>query len=343
MYLWLCGFNFLVKALSLNCLTLASSELFELSRVGLIYIIQLACDNFRPSEFGSEKIEFTSFMAFFLLLPAMTPADASLPQKQSTEEMESTVELLPVEFQELVTVKDEEMDFAHVEVDQLNSAQRNMGLDLKVENCGSLVFWDSESIPETKVSLSKQEVYEVSSERELVIERLKKDDSWDPRLIEAWECEGTLERQKRNQKKDLRQVIIKHKKTPMEDCSDMGEKSSPIKHQKVYSVKKPWKCNECGKSFGSYSAFILHQRIHTGEKPYVCNECGKAFSWSLSLIQHQRIHTGENLMGVTNVGKLSVIAQPLFSIILFMLEKNPMNAMNVGRPSTKSTYLIQHH
>nr|XP_044602375.1 uncharacterized protein LOC123276717 [Equus asinus] len=72
---------------------------------------------------------------------AMTPADASLPQKQSTEEMESTVELLPVEFQELVTVKDEEMDFAHVEVDQLNSAQRNMGLDLKVESCGSLVFW----------------------------------------------------------------------------------------------------------------------------------------------------------------------------------------------------------
>nr|XP_044602369.1 uncharacterized protein LOC123276709 [Equus asinus] len=77
---------------------------------------------------------------------AMTPADASLPQKQSTEEMESTVELLPVEFQELVTVKDEEMDFAHVEVDQLNSAQRNMGLDLKVESCGSLVFWGKEVI-----------------------------------------------------------------------------------------------------------------------------------------------------------------------------------------------------
>lgn len=45
-----------------------------------------------------------------------------------------------------MTVKDEEMDFAHVEVDQLNSAQRNMGLDLKVENCGSLVFWGKEVI-----------------------------------------------------------------------------------------------------------------------------------------------------------------------------------------------------
>ncbi|XP_032250099.1 uncharacterized protein LOC116625559 isoform X2 [Phoca vitulina] len=76
------------------------------------------------------------------VLPAITSEDASLPQKQNTEEMEPTVELLPVEFQELVTVKDEEMDFAHVEEEQLSSAQRYMGMDMKVENCGSLVFWD---------------------------------------------------------------------------------------------------------------------------------------------------------------------------------------------------------
>ncbi|XP_034844311.1 uncharacterized protein LOC117999373 isoform X4 [Mirounga leonina] len=76
------------------------------------------------------------------VLPAITSEDASLPQKQNTEEVEPTVELLPVEFQELVTVKDEEMDFAHVEEEQLSSAQRYMGMDMKVENCGSLVFWD---------------------------------------------------------------------------------------------------------------------------------------------------------------------------------------------------------
>lgn len=64
-----------------------------------MYIIQLACVSFCPSEFGSWKIEFTSFMAFFLLLPAMTSEDASLLPKQSTEEMEPTVELFPVEFQ----------------------------------------------------------------------------------------------------------------------------------------------------------------------------------------------------------------------------------------------------
>nr|XP_012614929.1 zinc finger protein 184-like isoform X6 [Microcebus murinus] len=139
---------------------------------------------------------------------AMTTEDASLLQKQSTEEMEPTVELLPVEFQELMTVKDEEMDFTHVEVEQLNTAHGHdmyMDMDMKVENCGSLVFWDSECIPETKEFFSKQEVYEeVSSERELIIERLKKDDCWGSRLIESWESEGMLERQQENQKNDLR-------------------------------------------------------------------------------------------------------------------------------------------
>ncbi|KAB1263177.1 Zinc finger protein 180 [Camelus dromedarius] len=125
----------------------------------------------------------------------MTTKDASLPQEQSTEEMSPTVELLPVEFQELVTVKDEEMDFTHVEEEQLNSAQRFVGMDMKVENCGSLVFWDSDAIPETKVSLSKQDAYEeIPPEQELIIQRLEKDD--------AWECGGTLERQQRIPKKD---------------------------------------------------------------------------------------------------------------------------------------------
>ena len=121
---------------------------------------------------------------------------------------------------------------------------------------------DSESIPETIMLLPKQEVCEeISSERELIIERLKKDDFWDSGLIKAWECESTVERQQGNQKKDLRQTIIKHKKNLMENCNEIGESS---KHQQVYSVKKPWKCSEW-QVFSCYSAFILHQRIHLYE------------------------------------------------------------------------------
>lgn len=40
--LWVCEFNFSVKALPLYCLILASSELFELGKVGLMYVYNSA-------------------------------------------------------------------------------------------------------------------------------------------------------------------------------------------------------------------------------------------------------------------------------------------------------------
>lgn len=95
----MCAFSFLVKVLSCYYLPLSLSDPFELSRVGLVYIISLACASFCPCEFVSGKIEFIPFMALLLLLPAMTIEDVSLSQEQSTEEMEPTGELLPVEFQ----------------------------------------------------------------------------------------------------------------------------------------------------------------------------------------------------------------------------------------------------
>ena len=49
-------------------------------------------------------------------------------------------------FQELTTVKDEEMDFTCVEEEQMNSARRYMAMDMKVENCGNLVFWGKKVI-----------------------------------------------------------------------------------------------------------------------------------------------------------------------------------------------------
>lgn len=71
-------------------------EFFEILR--LIHIIQVVCDSLCPGEYGTAKAEFSYFMACFLL-SAVTTEDASVLQKQSTEDVEPTVELLPVEFQ----------------------------------------------------------------------------------------------------------------------------------------------------------------------------------------------------------------------------------------------------
>ncbi|XP_067000892.1 zinc finger protein 665 [Anabrus simplex] len=80
-------------------------------------------------------------------------------------------------------------------------------------------------------------------------------------------------------------------------CDDCGKsfayRVTLVAHRRNHTGELPFQCEFCQKRFSQKRSLVLHRRIHTGEKPFVCQDCGKRFVQSAHLYSHQRLHTGE--------------------------------------------------
>ena len=97
------------------------------------------------------------------------------------------------------------------------------------------------------------------------------------------------------------------------------------RHKKTHT--KPFKCNTCGKHFGTKEKLLDHERVHTEERPFKCGDCDTAFKQSAHLAVHQQSHRVEKPYRCTWRDKQFATRKKKKNLNELILGKDRLNAI----------------